>query len=588
MWRLLLLTLLVPFAGSQQPSRATVDGLVIKLGSGEALPDATVELSLSGKSDDPRFVRPGQPPDFHRKATTDRNGRFIFENVIPGQYQLVATYAAGGYVPAEYGQRSPTGKGIDFEIVTGQRMSGIQLVMSPTGTISGRIYDRDGEPLGKAQVQALRAVYENGRRTLTIVQAVQTDDRGEYRLFWLAPGRYYVSAKPNIPELPVNPGASNSGLAPAVRITNPARFGTYSQASSPIIEKRRLKSGQIVEETYLTTYYPGTIEVQSAMAMDVPPAATVGGIDFSVGAGLMPTHHIRGRVIDSKTGQPATGGTVFAVPQTPEPATFIARATMSPEGLFDVGGAVAGSYALIARTQSGSAITKVDVGDRDVANIPMLLTSGYTLTGRFIVDGRSRTGQELQPSSLRVDRLIRDVELFGFPSPGPSFAPPPAADGSFRLEGVSPGDFRLSIRGLPPDAYIKSIRMANTDVLNDGLHLYSQPENPLEIVVGANAGRIEGSVVNARRETVANRVVVLVPDVRLRQRRELYKVVSTDTAGQFRLQGITPGSYTLFAWENVEPGAWQDSDFIRTQEARGTPIQVVEGGNENIQLNVIP
>ena len=62
-----------------------------------------------------------------------------------------------------------------------------QLAMSPTGSISGRVYDRDGEPLGNAQVMAMRPDYKNGRRTLTIVQMVATVDRGEYRFFWLAP-----------------------------------------------------------------------------------------------------------------------------------------------------------------------------------------------------------------------------------------------------------------------------------------------------------------------------------------------------------------------------------------------------------------
>ncbi len=74
-------------------------------------------------------------------------------------------------------------------------MRGLQLVLTPTGSIAGRVYDRDG-PVGKLQVQALRPIYRDGHRALTIVQSVQTDDRGEYRLFWLPPGRYYVTAKP--------------------------------------------------------------------------------------------------------------------------------------------------------------------------------------------------------------------------------------------------------------------------------------------------------------------------------------------------------------------------------------------------------
>ena len=196
-----LIALLTRVALPTPQAPASIEGLVIKLGTGEPFPNAGVQLNLEvAPSDDRPDILPRQ--DFHRSVKSDRNGRFIFENVAPGNYRLIATYE-GGYVPAEYGQRSPTGQGTSFEIAAGQKMTGVQLAMSPTGSISGRVYDRNGEPLGNGQVMAMRQVYKNGRRALTIVQIVATDDRGEYRLFWLAPGRYYVSAKPDITELPV-------------------------------------------------------------------------------------------------------------------------------------------------------------------------------------------------------------------------------------------------------------------------------------------------------------------------------------------------------------------------------------------------
>src|SRR5262245_33948323 len=210
----------------QQP-RASIEGVVVKLGTGEPLANANVQLNLEDSQPGERLGgRPRPREDFHRTAKSDRTGRFIFENVTPGTYRLIATYE-GGYVPAEFGQRSPTEQGASFDIAAGQKMTGVQLAMSPTGAVSGRVYGINGEPLGKAQVMAMRQVYKDGRRTLTIVQMVATDDRGEYRLFWLAPGRYYVSARPDITELAMNLGQPNSYNAPAVRITPPMRFGTF-------------------------------------------------------------------------------------------------------------------------------------------------------------------------------------------------------------------------------------------------------------------------------------------------------------------------------------------------------------------------
>jgi protocatechuate 3,4-dioxygenase beta subunit len=242
---LLLIALAALFGAVQaQPQRspASIEGVVMKLGTTEGLANATVQLNLE-VSDDRRNepVEPTQASDippvdrFHRKATSDTNGRFIFENVTPGKYRLIATYE-GAYVPAEYGQRSPTGEGIPFEIATGQKMAGIQLAMSPTSTITGRIYDRNGEPLGKAQVLALRPVYKNGRRTLTIVQTVVSDDRGDYRLYWLAPGRYYVGAKPDVAEIAMNMRQTDSNSAPITHITPPTRFGTYELGTTPVVQ----------------------------------------------------------------------------------------------------------------------------------------------------------------------------------------------------------------------------------------------------------------------------------------------------------------------------------------------------------------
>src|SRR5437016_2337750 len=122
----------------RQPE-ASIEGVVSKLGTGEPLANANVQLN------------PENTQGAHRTSKSDRNGRFVFENVVPGNYRLIATYE-GGYVPAEYGQRSPTEQGTIFEIAAGQNMTGVQLALSPTGSISGRVYDKNGEPVANAQV----------------------------------------------------------------------------------------------------------------------------------------------------------------------------------------------------------------------------------------------------------------------------------------------------------------------------------------------------------------------------------------------------------------------------------------------------
>jgi hypothetical protein len=465
-------------------------------------------------------------------------------------------------------------------------MTGIQLAMAPTGSISGRIYDSDGEPLGKAQVQALRAIYKDGRRTLTSVQTVETNDRGEYRLFWLAPGSYYVAAMPDIPEVRgMQPGSTGT---PTVSVGEPSRFSSNERATMPAIRKRRLQGGGIMEETFVPVYYPGVADSQSAVAVALAASANIGGVDVSVAAGTVPSRHIRGRVIDATTGQPAAGVAVMAIPVGRGPTITIPGGASDGSGAFDISGATPGTYVVSARANQTSGLLTIEVGDADVQNLAIVIRPSFTIQGKFIVDGRSRSKLESRISDLRIAQFVREPNLFGLPGGGPSFSPPPQPDGAFRLDGVEAGDFRVTLRALPPDAYVKSMRLGNADVLDAGLHLNGPPDSPLEIVIGTDAGRLSGVVLDARRETLPNRTVVLVPDARVRHRPDLYRNVTTDSAGRFTMPGIAPGTYQLFAWEDVQAGAWRDSEIRRPYDGRGKSIQVTEGSDENVQVTVIP
>src|SRR5207249_3493581 len=108
------------------------------------------------------------------------------------------------------------GKGVQISIVAGQQLT-IDFQMLPAGVISGRILDEQGDSLAGATVQAQTYQYVNGKPILvgvpqfsSIAEGVvppirtTTNDRGEYRLFWLPPGEYYISVTAR-PELSPEP-----------------------------------------------------------------------------------------------------------------------------------------------------------------------------------------------------------------------------------------------------------------------------------------------------------------------------------------------------------------------------------------------
>ncbi len=171
------------------PGTASLSGTVVVMGSGQAIPGASLEMR---RADCNTF---SNPPEVVT-ATTDGNGKFEFQNLHAGGWCIVATVPGGAYTPAEYMQRGSLGRGATIPIADGQRVTGIQLSMAPTGGIAGRVRDADGEPMAHARVQVMEPFSEEGQRRLYILQVAQTNDLGEYRFFWLPPGPYYMAVVP--------------------------------------------------------------------------------------------------------------------------------------------------------------------------------------------------------------------------------------------------------------------------------------------------------------------------------------------------------------------------------------------------------
>ena len=279
---LAILALLAQTAQAPSGSSGAIQGTVVKAGTVEALGKAVAELS---GSDDraPAIVA----------MTTEADGRFFFRSVPAGRYRLVITRP--GYV-----RRSTS------LIVTGGRTEGVSVAMTATGAIAGHIYGPSGEPLGNIVVAALRSSYQNGRRVLTPVQSVPTNDRGEYRLFWLAPGRYVVRATHPQAETGLLARIGQGG-AGGLRMfgggLGPGGLFEIRSTGDSVLFDAFGPGGDARTDRYVPVYFPGTTDDQAASAIDLRAGADVGAIDVTV----MPVRerHVRGVVINGATGQVA-------------------------------------------------------------------------------------------------------------------------------------------------------------------------------------------------------------------------------------------------------------------------------------------
>jgi protocatechuate 3,4-dioxygenase beta subunit len=538
-----------------------LQGIVVKKGTTEPLSKATVELRRD--QDNAAILD---------SMTTEDDGRFSFGNVAPGRYRLTVT------------RRGYARPSLTTTIAAGQPPQVMQLNMAPTGSISGRVVDPLGRPMGNVEVKAMRASYPEGRRVLTSVQSVLTNDLGEYRLFWLAPGRYYVAA--------VHPQAqgmsrriSSAGFSMSVG----GALISSGKGDPAINGPNPLAQIEAQSERYAPIFFGGTTDEQTASGIDLREAAEFGGVNFVVGP-IQP-RHVHGVIIDGLTGQPAQYGSL-ALPKDPEAPPRRESDVDHETGRFDLL-LFPGSYTLTANSASGEGFVSFTLGDADI-DLTIPTTPTFDIRGRIVVEGGTLSAAALEALHITLRREPPRGEAV---IPSYSTALP---DGSFTIS-ASAGDYRINIApilnvtpsrfGSPlwanlQGAYVKSMRLGTADVLNGPLHLDRQPSATLDVVIAMDAGGLTGQVLRNGREPVADAPVILLPN--LRRRNELYQTTNTDASGRFHFDHVTPEDYKVFAWEEVEDGAWYDAEFMKGVESRGLSVHINAGKTETARIEVIP
>jgi hypothetical protein len=335
--------------------------------------------------------------------------------------------------------------------------------------------------------------------------------------------------------------------------------------------------------TYIPTYYPGTADMRSATALELNAGANLGGVNFTLTP--LPTLHVRGTV---------PGGGASVTLASLDPAANIVMRPVNADavnGSFDFRGVAPGPYLVIAHSTELKGSVRIDVRDANVDNLVIAIGSPIIIPTHVSFDDRISVENDPDFEFVRIN-LIPDPSIAGIS--GDTYGPFP--NGSMGFEVMTGEGYRIKLStmfdttGRFHNAYIKSIRMGTHDVLNEGLQYSGEPDAKVEIVIGLKPGTLSGSVVttvNSRQQPVVNTTAVLVPDMARRRRSDLYRIATTDSNGRFQMDVIPPGDYTVFSWDDVESGAWQDPDFIRLYEDRGTRIHIAEGSKATITVPLI-
>jgi protocatechuate 3,4-dioxygenase beta subunit len=479
------------------------------------------------------------------RRLTDASGRFVLDGIEPGRYKIRIHRV--GYLTQDYGEGPVSGFGASLTVRPGESINDLLFRMVPEGVLSGRITDEDGASVVDATVTALRMQVRRGQRKLSEIASIQTNDLGEYRLYDLPPGRYYVRA------------ASQEQFVKG---------------------KKRPKGSDaaLVQSAYAAVFYLGTSDSKEATAVTVPPGQEVPLADIT----LLPTSavSIRGHVFNAISGKPLTGCCVFlgsgggVVLDDNGPGRLA-----GPDGSFEIDNVVPGSFILRANAHTNGkwheARLPIEVRDVGLDDLNLTIFPEVTIAGRVTVEG----GEIVRLSTLRVYMEDLESAFSGDQSTGLN------ADGTFQLVGVPPGKYQVRVQGGPASAYLKSVRH----------HGESSPDNVLDVPAGGDqslleillnsAGcQVDESVTDRDGLPLPHAIVVLVPDKQRRQFYSLYKDVKTDQAGDFTLTGIAPGDYELFAWNDVEYGEWEDPDFLGPLESNAVRLNDEDCQRKSIAL----
>jgi len=523
-------------AGKEKEESCRISGTVIKLADGTPLKNATVQLSNETDRE-------------HTIATrTSADGHFALKNVPAGRYKL--TVSRNSYVTAEYGQKKLSDPGAAFTLAAGENRQDLVFKLIPAAVIAGRVFDEDGEPTQRASVMASREVYNEGRRTLSTHGWAETDDQGQFRLFGLAPGRYYVSA--------AEPGWG--------QVHGDREFSAESK--------------QEAERAYTKTYYPGTTDPGKASVISVKEGEEVPGTDITLKQ--VEVFRIRGKVFNQVTHKAGREVELLLIPRGKRLEWEYGShgGVKKPDGSFEIANVVPGSYVLVAywpdEGKYYTAQEKVDIAESDLEGITLTIGSGTTIPGRVRWEGKpSLEGDELQ--------VTLEPEMMRFWVGGSARV----QNQQYTLKDVNDGEYRVSANGISKDCYLKEIQYGDTRAKDDIITVNKGGGAQLEITISSRGARVQGTVVDKDGLPAAGVWVVAVPDEARRTSFRLFKAQTTDQYGKFDVHGLAPGSYRIFAWAGIEQGEWEDPEFLRPQEAKGELLELRDEDAKAVNLKVI-
>lgn len=468
------------------------------------------------------------------KATTDQDGRYRVLDVPAGSYQVAPVAPAFILTP------TPAGWAAEVVVVgDGENVEGIDFTLIRGGVISGRVTDADGQPVIEQRVWLTAADAPQNQRSSPVVGGA-TDDRGIYRIFGIAPGRYNVST-----------GQGEDSL-----------FMTVIRGRPP----------------YRQTFYPDAAEAAKAHVLEVAEGSEILNVDISLPRATQ-TFVAKGTVVDGETGKPVPNVRFGLQLIVGDRSSFAGGgASANSLGEFTVENLAPGRYGIYMLPQPSSDLRSdaisFEIVDQDVEGLVVKMVKGTSLDGIVALENPEDKIAMAKLLQMSLQVYVQSTER----SPGFGQSAAINSDGSFHFRALQPGLANISL-GAQDRSLLKGFAVARIErdgvVQQRGLNVKSGEDiSGVRVVVSYGNATARGVVNVEGGLPEGGRVFVQVTKIGETRRPLQQSPPQVDARGHFLLEGVPSGLYEFRATLTV-PGARPVSAKQQANLLDGTVTEVM-------------
>lgn len=611
---------------------ATIVGRVVDAVTGDPVPGALVSATMASIDDGTA----GTPvPPAGRRIVASAQGRFVFTRVAPGPVTLSVT--ASGYMPGGFGQRRAGSQTRTLVIVDGQRPDPVTIRLWKPAAIEGRLLDEAGEPLVRVPIRALRRAWINAKPTFGGNNSATTDDRGMFRLSDLIPGDWVLVMPASYQTVPQSVGDEYRRLTgiggPAVQAFSRAMSASGAPPAS--LPGDRIGAFMVQHPTGLEGLRPTDDGGVLGYAPVYFPAPGPDGLEVlrltageeRVGIEMRATPARVVSVSGMVTGPdgPAAMIGVRLTPVAlagafPEGLFETARASTDANGAFTFIGVAAGDYDLkverIPRAEFGAtttiingaggsivtglstantspeppaeptltAVSRISVGNRDLAGLTLTLAAGPRVSGSVEFSGTAThpTPEQLQRATVTLRSLDRSSVVGITPARFDG-------EGRFTTMGYPPGRYVVSAASPGSGWLMHSAMLGGKDVSLEPLVLESTDVTGIVITYTDRRTELSGAVIPAQGTDTDAILIAFPSDLRTWVRNGMntrqLRTARSNSDGRYVLAALPSGSYNVAA---LPP----DADVVLTPEffeglaSSATPVVLSDGEKRVLDLRV--